>query len=302
MNKWLAHAMRFTAVVMAIMVAVTPWLAAAHHDRNHIQVSITDSGFNGKADELAIEVELGQMIELSFLWAHTGYMKEEHNIVLNGYNVETDKLNSNKREATLKFIADKPGTFNFKCDLECDLHDYLQRGYIKVKAGAGGGGSVAARTVTALTLSPSTPVAAGGETVTLMVTLKDPQGAPVPKADVRFFVDATYGGTKAKMDIGIARTDANGVAFLDYRSTTPDAEVGITARFDGMGIYAESEQKIQLPKVGVPPPSYTPEPPGLELIRGAAPFALFGIVFGVWVIFAFVVFQVVGIFKERAKK
>jgi len=301
MNKWLAHAMRFTAVVMAATVALTPWLAAADHSRNHIQVLITDSGFNGKADELAIEVELGQMVELSFLWAHTGYMKEEHLIVLDGYKLETDKLTSSKREATLKFIADKPGTFNFRCDLECDLHDYLQRGYIKVKTGASGSGSAAARTATALTLSPSTPIAAGGELVTLMATLKDPQGAPVPKAEVRFFVDATFGSTKAKMNIGVARTDANGIAFLDYRPTNADAEVGITARFDGMGIYAESEQKIQLQKVGVPPPAYGSEPAGLELIRSAAPFMLFGILLSVWAIFAFVIFQVVGIFRGRAK-
>jgi hypothetical protein len=39
----------------------------------------------------------------------------------------------------------------------------------------------------------------------------------------------------------------------------------------------------------------------LELIRSAAPFMLLGILLSVWAIFGFVIFQVVGIFRGRAK-
>ena len=142
---------------------------------------------------------------------------------------------------------------------------------------------------------------AGNELVTLMATLKDVKGAPVPKTELTFLADAEFAGTKNQMTIGVAKTDANGVAFLDYRPLSAGTQQTITVRFEGAGVYAESQQSLSLQKFGAGT-AFKADPVGLEPLRDAAPWMLFGIVLAVWVTFAFVISQVWGIFRERAPR
>ncbi|MBI3941976.1 MAG: Ig-like domain repeat protein [Chloroflexi bacterium] len=303
MTKWYRRAWKYAAVLVALLLALTPWLATAGHIQNHETVEVTDSGFNGNPGDFIIEVEQGQLVELTFSWAHNAYPREEHIVVLEGYKLETDKINAQNREATLKFIADKSGTFNFKCDRECEVHDYLQKGYLKVKGsgGSNSSGAAVARTATTLAVSPSSSVTAG-EPVTLMATLKDAKGVPVPKAEVHFYVEAEFAGSKGQMEIGKAKTDANGVAFLDYQPTLAVQQHKIVARFEGMGIYGESQQAIQIQEVGVLPAAYTVAPIGLEAIRHWAPMALVVVLLGVWITFGYVLYQVYAIARIGVRR
>jgi hypothetical protein len=134
-----------------------------------------------------------------------------------------------------------------------------------------------------------------------MTVLKDAKGAPVEKAEVRFFVDAEFAGVKNKMVIGRVKTDANGVAFLDFKPTLATRQQKITAVFEGMGIYGESEQAVEITQVGTPPPAYIIEPAGLDAIRHWAPLGLALVVGSIWAIYGFVLFQVFGIFRSRAR-
>jgi len=300
MKKIIALALNLAFI--ALMLMPTPEIATAAHDKTHITVTIDDAGFNGKPGDFTIEVDQGQLVELTFVWAHKGYPNEEHVMVLEGYKLEWGQIDSQNRQATLKFIADKPGTFTFKCDLKCDLHDYLQSGRLKVKSGGASGATTAARTATKLTLEPSSWTTKG-QSVSLMAVLKDDKGAAVAKAPVQFFVDAEFIGTKGKMEIGVTKTDANGVAFLDYRPTLDLPKHAITAQFEGMGIFADSAMSIELKESG--PPSSTAyhlESMGLDDIRGAAPFVLVGVVLAVWGTYTFVLSQVFGIFRLRERR
>lgn len=295
--------MKRIAILCSIaLVALTqissPWVAMASHDKGHFVVKIDDDGFNGTG-EFTIEVEQGQLVEMTFEWAHRAYPQEEHIIVLEGYKLETEKINSVHRQGTIKFIAEKPGTFTFKCDLDCDLHEHLQRGHVKIKASGSAG--AAARTPTNLVMTPSS-WRTQGEIVSLMTVLKDNKGAPISKAEVRYFVDAEFVNVKDKMEIGIAKTDSNGVAFLDYRPTFATPKQKITAVFEGMGIYAESQQAIEIEETAPLPPAYTPAPAGLDDIRRYAPFALAAAVLGVWTTYGFVLFQVFKIFRSRPRR
>jgi len=303
MTRWLRRTMLGAALLAVVLLLAVPphHLAQAGGPQPvQVRVEITDSGFNGNPGDFVVEVEQGALVELTFVWAHQSYVQEEHILVLEGYGLESDKIDSNNRERTLKFVADQPGTFDFKCDLECDLHDYLQRGHLKV--GRGGAGTAAAvLTPTTLTVSPSS-WRTGGDPVTLMAVLKDADGAAVPKAEVDFWVDAEFVGTQGKMRIGTAKTDANGVAFLDYRPTLTAPEQTITARFEGMGIYDESEQAVTIEEAGIPPPAFTVAPQGLDAIRQWAPLALTAVVLGVWLIFGFVLYQIYGIVRVRPRR
>ncbi len=289
----------YCGIALAVLMLVSsPGAATADHDKGHFVVKIDDDGFNGTG-EFTIEVEQGQLVELTFVWAHRAHTQEEHIIVLEGYKLETGKINALHREDAIKFIAEKPGTFTFKCDLDCDLHERLQKGHLKVKAGGSAGG--AARTPTNLALTPSS-WRTQGEIVSLMTVLKDNKGAPVSKAEVRYFVDAEFVNVKDKMEVGTTKTDANGVAFLDYRPTFTTPKQKITAVFEGMGIYAESQQAIELEETAPLPPAYIPASAGLDDIRRYAPFALAAVVLGVWTTYGFVLFQVFGIFRSRTRR
>jgi len=310
MIRCYAKALNGAVMVLALVLAAMP-LHLAHAQEPEalkIRVETTDSGFRcvsqgsnciGEQNgDFIIEVGQGSLVELTFAWAHQGYSQEEHIIVLEKYNLETDEINTEHREATLKFIADKPGAFNFKCDLECEIHDYMQRGYLKVKRG---GTSAATYTPTKVSLIPSSWVTAG-DPVNLMAILRDNNGNPVPKAEVTFFVDAEFGGAKGKMLLGKIKTDANGVAFLDYQPYLAHEHHVITARFEGMGIYSESEEAIEVQELGMPPPAYRMEAIGLEGIRRAAPLALAFTVALVWMILGFILFQALGVAWTRGRR
>lgn len=219
-------------------------------------------------------------------------------MVLEGYKLESDKINSEHREATIKFIADKPGDFTFKCDLDCEVHDYLQKGHLKV--GRTGGGGTTSLTPTTLSLTPSDWIT-GGAPITLTTVLKDSRGAPISKAEVSFAVDAEFAGTKGKMELGKARTDANGMASLSFQPTLSASKQTITARFDGMGIYGESQQATEITQVGVPPSAYRMESIGLESLRHWAPTAFGLAILAIWSTFGFVLYRAFSISRVRSK-
>ena len=157
-------------------------------------------------------------------------------------------------------------------------------------------GGTAALTPTTLTLSPSSPVTAG-EPISLVVALRDVEGAPVPKAEIRFLVDAKFAGTQGQMEVGVARTDADGVASLDFQPTLAQEKQVITARFEGLDVYAESEQSVEITSVGTPPPAYVVAPIGLEVVGRWTLAAFLAAILGVWVAFGFVLYQGYAIWK-----
>lgn len=285
----------FAWVAAAAALALVLWpLSVAHAaDPVKIRVEVKDAGFNGNPGDFTIEVDQGSLVELTFVWNHVGYVQEEHVMVLEGYRLEWPKIDFQSREATLSFVADKPGTFDFKCDSDCEVHDYLQRGHLKVGRG-GGGAAAAALTPAVLTITPS-KWATGGEAVSFMALLVAPTGAPIPKAEVRFFLDAEFLGTKGKMEIGTVKTDENGVAFFDYRPTLATPQQTITGRFEGMGTHGEAEQSVVILETGSPPSAYDQAPVGLEIFRQSAPLALALAVIAVWLILAYVFLQAIGI-------
>lgn len=302
------------AALALAALAVRPPAAEAQAGAEALKVRVetTDSGFRCAAGTTAacigeregdffVEVEQGRLVELTFVWAHQGYVQEEHIIVLEGYKLESDEITFEHRETTLKFIAEKPGSFNFKCDLECEVHDYLQRGTLKVSRGGGGGAAAAVFTPTKLEVTPST-WATAGDPVSLVVSLRDSGGNPVPKAEVSLSLAAGFAGTQGQMQLGHVKTDANGVGFFEYRPTVPMPKHAITARFEGAGIFDGSEQKLVIEEAAAPPSAFEMEPVGLEIFRARAPAVFGGVAIAIWAVFGFVVYQAVSMAWTRKSK
>jgi hypothetical protein len=280
-------------ILFAFVIAMMPLNSVPAQEPVKIRIPITDTGFDSHPDDYTIEVEQGTLVEITFVWSHQAYPREEHIIVFEGYKVETDKINADHRESTVKFIADKSGTFGFKCDIECDLHDHLQKGILKVtpRGGAGGGASF---TATKLDLKPST-YATGGDPVNITAMLRDVKGTPVPKADIVFTLAAEFVGTKGDMVIGSARTDTNGIAFFEFKPTFGMKEQKVTAHFSRMGIYDQSDGSVTVEEVDVQPAAYESTPVGLESVAQWAPLLLLVVVLGVWLTLAYVFYQVIAI-------
>jgi len=216
-------------------------------------------------------------------------------MVLEGYGLEWDQIDRTNREASLQLIADQPGSFTLKCDSECEVHDFTQNAVLQVGET---GGKAAAKTPAVLTVKPSSWVTTG-EPVNLMVTLKGEDSKPVPKAGIDFFVDARLAGFEGEMRIGTAETDDNGVAFVEFKPTLPAESEAVRARFDGMGIYAGTEQEIVIQTVGKMQPAYRVPDVGLAGLRTAMPRALGASIFAIWLILGYVVLQVIGILRAR---
>ena len=203
------------------------------------------------------------------------------------------RIGNESRRAQLQFIADQPGGFTFECDLDCELHDYIQFGKLKVGRGGGAGG-VANYTPTSVKVTPST-WATAGENVTLMAVLQDENGVPVPKAEIRFALKTEYTGVPAQMDLGAAQTDANGVAFFDFRPTVAGPRQVVTASFAGVGLLDASEQSIDIIQAGPPKPAYQVNQGSLAGLRRQGPVWLGVGVAAVWLVLAYVVFQTAGV-------
>ncbi len=309
-------ATRLLSAAAAVALALAVWTPAvqaqAGAEALKVRVETTDSGFRCAAGTAAacigdregdfiVEVEQGRLVELTFSWAHQGYPEEEHIIVLDGYKLETDEITAGHREATLNFIADKSGSFNFKCDLECEVHDFLQRGVLRVTRGGGGGPAAPVFTPTKLEVTPST-WATVGDPVSLLVSLRDSDGKPVPKAEVALTLAAGFAGVQAPMALGHIKTDANGVGFFEYQPTVPMQQHAITARFEGAGVFDGSEHKLVIEQAALPPPAFETEPVGLEGFRERAPAVFGGMAIVVWAAFGFVLYQVVSMSWTRDSK
>ncbi len=307
--------------LLALLLGFAPAPVTQAADPVQIRVAITDGGFNGNPGDFTVEVEQGALVELTFIWDHKAYIHEEHIMVLEGYRLEKDKITATNRETTLRLVADKPGTFVFKCDLDCEIHDFLQRGHLKVKR-SGEGGGAAALPPTTLSLSPSA-WEASATPILLTAVLKDAKsGNPVAKAEIRFFLDAEFAGTQGQMPLGKAKTDASGTASLEFRPTLPAPKQNITARFEGMGLYDESQQAIEIEVGREPASAYVMEPIGLEpdlpslLFLSAAPagplsravawfqqegihVSFVAIVLAVWSALGFVLYQAIAMRRVR---
>lgn len=283
----------------------------------HLQIDVTDVGFNNQEGDYYVEVAQGAMVQLDFVWGQ-GNSPDQHTFALDGYGLQTEQLDAAHPQVSLKFIADKPGTFDLKCDLDCDIHHALLKGHLKVSRSAAGGvvspagggttggdaspgGSTGGSPYisTSLTLSPSSWTSSG-QALKLTSELRDASGNPVPRAEVSYYLDTTFAGVTDKMLIGTARTDASGVASLDYTPTISGQDHNITAKYEGAGLYAESEQAISIQAPDDIASAYTVAPIGLDGVRHWAPWALAAIVLILWSTFAFVLFQAVGIRRVRS--
>lgn len=287
------HASMSTGGAMVVSQAT----ADAGADPLQLRVEVSYRGWNGSRD-FTIDAQEGQQVEITFVWADTAVPDNAHRIRIKGYDLVTPILDIDNREYTLKFIADKTGTFELMCEWRCEGHkEALDKGALVVngRADTGGesdpGAGVGPQPAN-LTFDPGATSIETGPIV-LTAALVDENQQPIVGAPVRFFLSKSFAGTKGEMELGIVETDASGVASLEYAPTLSGDYV-FSARFPGQGLYGEAEQVQQVTVTGMAP-AYFVADKGLDAIRDWAPAALFGLLAAVWSTFGYVLYQVVRI-------
>jgi len=291
MHRLIQSAVILLVAVMAI-VPMASRSALADDGPTKITVKVTDVGF----DPATITVTQGASVELTFLWSQTQNTGDEHIIQISGYNLASDKIDRTNTSSTIKFIATKGGTFSFSCNIECEVHSSLQTGTLKVTAG--GTGTAAALTPTKFNVDPAAGVALQGDQVSILGTLTDKDGKPVSKADVTFLIKQQFAGTSGLMEVGTAKTGADGTAQFVYHPTTPDAE-SMVVRFDGQGLYDATEASVDLPASRNFTPALVEEKEDILTFKfwGKVGFVL--VIGGVWSTLLFILFQAFGVSRVK---
>ncbi len=286
-------------ILLVAVVAVLPMAskpALADDGPTKITVKVTDAGF----DPQTVSVAQGASVELTFVWAQTQNVADEHIIQLSGYNLASDKIDQANTSTTIKFIATKSGTFDFACNIECEVHSALQNGTLKVTTGGAGGGGAAALTPTKFTVDPAAGVALQGDHVAILGTLTDKDGNPVSKADVTFLIKQQFAGTSGLMEVGTAKTGPDGIAQFVYRPTTPDAAT-MVVHFDGQGIYDATDASLDLPANGNFVPALTTPKEDILTFKFWAKVGFVLVIGGVWSTLLFILFQAFGISRVKAR-
>jgi hypothetical protein len=100
-------------------------------DVARIRVELDYKGFNG-APGFVIDVQVGQRVELTFVWADTAMPDNGHRMIIEDLGLKTPLLTVDNREATLSFIADRAGSFELECNWRCEGHENLKDGILRV--------------------------------------------------------------------------------------------------------------------------------------------------------------------------
>jgi len=259
-----------------------------------VRIPITDNGFNDQPTDFTVTVPQGQLIELTFVWEQQIHVNDEHIMILEGYNLEWPQIDVNNREASLRFVAEKAGSFRLKCDLECEIHDLLKDGKLLVtEPGTGAAGGPDTRPETQLALTA--PVGASlGNKVAFSIAAGDTTGAPIAGAKLQLVeVTGFYGLDPQEVDVARAVTAADGTATLEYIARRTGTRT-LKAIFPGDSQHAPASLDVQL-DVGDGPSLYVVHPP--TGIPGVNRFFVSGIIIAVWGTMFIVAMHVVGIVR-----
>ena len=289
--KRYARRIAFLILVLTATGTAAVWSAGrAGADGSPVQltVKITDDGFSPKT----VQVQQGQQVELTFQWAQTTNLDDQHVIAIDGYDVQTDTIDSDHTSSTITFSASKAGTFAFKCAIECAIHPALQGGALIVGSGAGSAAAVSPPKPSIYT--NASLISVQGDSVVIGAQLLSPTGVPMTKAVLHFLVQETFVNTTGLAEIGQATTGQDGIAQLVYRPSQTQGQQ-LVIRYAGSAQYDPAEVHAQIP----PSRLFAPQPaaPTVSLhgLRSWAPAMLLVVIVGIWATFVVLLVEVGGL-------
>ncbi|MHB1345959.1 MAG: hypothetical protein ACYCXK_00565 [Candidatus Humimicrobiaceae bacterium] len=203
----------FPPMALAQDTSTTDTTSSAQQGNKQFRVEISKKGFNNSSEELRLEAVEGQAVEIIFVYAEDASQDNNpHVFFIGSYKIQTDTLDKDNPEVTVKFTADKTGEFSITCIMECAGHNNLQNAKLIVTPAAAGSQPLK----TAATLIMDAPdQAETGQLLTLAALVKDDLDKPVSDIQVKFFIESDF-FVKGMMEIGETVTNEQGLAKIDY--------------------------------------------------------------------------------------
>ena len=210
----------FPGVVLAEKTSTQDTTSSTQQGNIQFRVEVSKNGFKNISEnasentsgELRLEVQEGQEVEITFVYAENTSGDNPHILYISGYKIQTETMSKDNPEVTVKFTANKTGEFAITCIMECSGHQNLQDGKLVVLP-ATESGSESISTVTLVMEAPDQTET--GQTLTLVALVKDELDKPVADAQVKFFVESDL-FIKNLMEIGEMVTNEQGLAKIDY--------------------------------------------------------------------------------------
>jgi len=279
-------------VVLAEDSSAQNTASSTKQDSVSFSVEVSKDGFNNSPEELRLEVVQGQEVKITFVYAEPdGSEDNPHIIYIGGYKVQTDTLNQENSEVTVKFTANKTGEFPITCIFECVGHHRLQNGKLVVLPEAEGSPAESEMT-SAVTLTMDAPdQAETGQPLTLVAHVKDEHNENIEGAQVNFFIESDF-FVKSLMEIGEMATDRQGLAKIDF---TPNQAgiLRVVARYEAGKNPGPVEIEREINIVGADK-SFYKTLVGIQFPKGFLIWmaAIAVLIIGIWGTFLYVLTQV----------
>jgi hypothetical protein len=271
------------AAVMILAALVLDLSVLPADAAQRLRVVVSERGF----DPAVVEVTEGELVELTLVYGDDRNKDDNpHIIVIEGLGIESPVISLANPEAAVRFTAERSGRLRFKCVAYCHGHDRLQGGFITVRpALAAGTASAAAARVELVAAPPEAP----GAMAALRAQLSAADGQPVEGVLIRFDQQATLVRT-GWTAVGRVRTDERGVARLEFRPFGDALRVPVRAVFEGNVRYQPAEARAALDLPGL---ASWWKPPAEVRIPIVGVSLLWAVLAGVWLTFAYTLYQVV---------
>ncbi len=262
-------------------------------------IYVGTTGFNSTYTAgITLTVNEGDSVTIRFVYNDTALPNNNpHEILIQGYNLNSGTIDRITPERTVTFTANIPGQTTFKCVVSaCDGHNNLLAGVLDVQPYSG------PRIPIVLSLSGQT----SRGNITLYVRAVDDLGSRTPGILIHFYRNSTWGFA----EIGAEPTNSSGEALLAYAPPSP-GEITFKAAFTGSGIYSPNSS----PPLGVPFTESTDSEGGFPYVWGQNTLVdvrmvgvpaisglvwigmIFLIVGSVWATYLYVVRQLLGIWE-----
>ncbi len=108
--------------------------APPEQEEGIFRIEVSRNGFNGEAQGFQIEVEEDQEVEITFVYGDGDFSQNNpHKIIIPEYGIETEIIDENNPEATVRFTATGHGEVTFMCsNVQCVGHTNLLGGKIVI--------------------------------------------------------------------------------------------------------------------------------------------------------------------------
>ncbi len=132
---WLFLSVLMGLLVVASACSQSPPAPTPPPQEGVYRVEVSRQGFKNMAGEAHLEGEVGQEVEITFVYGDSDFPQNNpHIMAIPAYDITTGTLDRENPEVTVRFTASQTGEINFMCTkVDCVGHTNLLVGTITIE-------------------------------------------------------------------------------------------------------------------------------------------------------------------------